>query len=167
LARRGKPVELAPRTITIHSLNVVSYAYPELQLDIRCGSGTYVRSLGRDIARVLGTEAVMSALERMEIGEFHVARAYTLDQLTPENVEQHLVAPLQALAGYPRVTLTADEIRRVFHGMTIACSDESLQGEIAAVDEQGTLVALLTPREPGWLRPVRTFAQGGESNLPG
>ena len=47
LARRGETVELQPRPVTIHSLDVVRYEYPELVLDIHCGSGTYVRALGR------------------------------------------------------------------------------------------------------------------------
>src|SRR5688572_14701988 len=55
LARHGEAVELAARAVEIHSLELVSYAYPELALLVRCGGGTYIRSLGRDIARALGT----------------------------------------------------------------------------------------------------------------
>ena len=51
------------------TLRVLRYDYPELELDIECGSGTYVRALGRDLAAALGTAAVMSALERTAIGE--------------------------------------------------------------------------------------------------
>jgi len=57
LARRGEQVEMTPRTVTIHSLDIVRYEYPELVLNIRCGSGTYVRALGRAVAKSLGTAA--------------------------------------------------------------------------------------------------------------
>src|SRR5436190_8799230 len=70
LARKGETPDLQPRPIEVYSVELVEYSYPQLVLDIRCGSGTYVRSLGRDIARALGTEAVMSALVRTEIGPF-------------------------------------------------------------------------------------------------
>ena len=61
LARRGEDVQLQPRLIEVYSLAVASYEYPELVLHIECGGGTYVRSLGRDLAEALATAAVMSA----------------------------------------------------------------------------------------------------------
>ena len=70
LARRGEDVQLAARPVVIYELRIVAYEYPELRLDIVCGSGTYVRSLGRNIARTVGTQAVMSALVRTAIGNF-------------------------------------------------------------------------------------------------
>ena len=54
----------------IYRIEVVAYQYPELVLDIECGGGTYVRSLGRDLAESLGTAAVMSALVRRPSGVF-------------------------------------------------------------------------------------------------
>ena len=59
-ARDGEQFLLEPRPIRIDQIVIVSYRYPELTLDIRCGSGTYVRSLGRDLAESIGTAAVMS-----------------------------------------------------------------------------------------------------------
>jgi tRNA pseudouridine55 synthase len=79
LARNGEQIQLEARPITIHGIDIVSYDYPELVLDIRCGSGTYIRSIGRDLAEQLGTAAVMSALERTEIGRFRATDAATLD----------------------------------------------------------------------------------------
>ena len=57
MARRGEVVELAARPVEIHAIEIVRYEYPELELLIRCGSGTYIRSLGRDIAEAFGTRA--------------------------------------------------------------------------------------------------------------
>src|SRR5262249_44412103 len=72
LARQGKAVSLAARPVVIHRLAIGRYAYPELEVEIECGSGTYVRALGRDIAASLGTAAVMATLERTAIGPFCV-----------------------------------------------------------------------------------------------
>ena len=106
LARRGQAVELKPRPITIHQLGIVRYAYPELTLAVECGSGTYVRSLGRDIAAALGTAAVMSALERTAIGKFTVAQACPLEQLTAETLESWLLPPIRAVDHLPSVVLS-------------------------------------------------------------
>ena len=64
LARQGRQPEWLPRPVVIHSIEVAAYQYPELILDVACGGGTYIRSLGRDLAESLGTAAVMSALVR-------------------------------------------------------------------------------------------------------
>ena len=64
LARAGQPPQLAPRPVEIFAAEIKSYQYPELVMEVECGSGTYIRSLGRDLAESLGTAAVMSALVR-------------------------------------------------------------------------------------------------------
>ena len=74
LARAGKDVVLESRKIEIYDLNVTNFDYPDFELDIKCGSGTYVRSLGRDIAESLGSHAVMTDLARAGIGEFKTIR---------------------------------------------------------------------------------------------
>ena len=81
LARAGQMVEHQPRRVTIHGIEVVDYAYPDLVLDIHCGSGTYVRSLGRDLAESLGTSAVMSGLVRTAIGDFTLDTAWGCEDL--------------------------------------------------------------------------------------
>ena len=68
---------------------MLRYEYPELDFDIECGSGTYIRALGRDIGAALGTAAVMSALERTAIGPFCVADALDPDKLSADNLAEH------------------------------------------------------------------------------
>jgi tRNA pseudouridine55 synthase len=155
LARKGMPVELQPREVSIYQLDVVDYDYPQLTLRVRCGSGTYVRSLGRDLAESLGTGAVMSSLVRTAIGSFRVEDAIEPDGLNHENLAQLLVPPLAAVEGLPRVDLSPSEVVAVRQGKTIL-RDVPLTGlpdEWAAVDPQGRLVALLARREPAALGP--------------
>lgn len=78
LVRKGHEVNLAPRPVMIYELELVEYCYPFLKLKIVCGSGTYVRSLGRDIAKKLGTAAVMTALTRTAVGVFRLEDALAI-----------------------------------------------------------------------------------------
>jgi tRNA pseudouridine55 synthase len=75
LARAGKPVVIEPRKVTINSLELVDYTYPEARLIADVSSGTYIRSLVEDIGRVLGTGAYTTALRRTWVGKFHVKAA--------------------------------------------------------------------------------------------
>lgn len=162
LARAGKPVELAPRPVTVHSIQVLRYEYPELELDIECGSGTYVRSLGRDLAQSLGSDAVTASLTRTAIGCFRLEDAVTCDDLTLETLPGHLQPLLEALGEMPRIELDADQIQHVANGRAIALALPPGAAEVAAIDCHGQLAAILTPRDEGQAAPTRTFVIPGE-----
>ena len=119
LARRGCEVSLAPRTVEIHRITVASYDYPAVVLDIDCGSGTYVRALGRDLALSLGTAAVMSALERTAIGRFRVEDACDPTQLTAETLPRQLLSARLAIPEMPTVELNDGEIERAINGIVV------------------------------------------------
>lgn len=78
LARDGKEVEIPTRTITIHSLELVDYTYPELKVRTHVSSGTYIRSLGVDIGQALGTGAYCTQLRRISIADWQVNDAMSL-----------------------------------------------------------------------------------------
>jgi tRNA pseudouridine55 synthase len=157
LARRGQTVELAPRPVTIHELAIVEYEYPRLVLDVRCGSGTYIRSLGRDIAAAVGTAAVMSALVRTAIGPFTLASAIKVNELSAATLAQGLLPPALALADMPKRTLDAAELVEIAAGRTIAAQAGFQAEEIAALDAAGNLRAILIPRGDNKLGPNRVF----------
>lgn len=81
LARAGKLDRLEPRPVLIHELKIVSYAWPRLVLDIRCGKGTYIRSLARDLGRSLGVGGMLTGLRRTAVGRFDVADAMEMGSL--------------------------------------------------------------------------------------
>lgn len=78
LARDGKEVEIPLRPVTVHSLEIIHYSYPDLQVRTHVSSGTYIRSLGVDIGRALGVGAYCTQLRRTSIAEWQVADAQTL-----------------------------------------------------------------------------------------
>ena len=164
LAREGKTVELAERPVEIYELRITGYCYPELKLTIRCGSGTYVRSIGRDLAESLGTGAVMSALTRVAIGKFTVDQAMHVDQLDQAAIEANLIPALAAVSHLPQLLLNDAQEIELQHGRRIAASDFGLSppppGAVyAAVGATGQLLALLGERKPGLLGPLNNFSQ--------
>jgi tRNA pseudouridine55 synthase len=158
LARKGVNLDLAARTVTIHQLDVLRYEYPELDLDIECGSGTYIRALGRDLGNALGTAAVMSALERTAIGPFCAEDALDLDKFSTENLDWHIRSALIAVEDLPRVTLTDAELIEIRYGRWIVMPRMAeSETEWAAVDAADRLVAILHQKHQGQLWPVHNF----------
>lgn len=156
LARQGKAVEITPRPVTIHSLEITRYDYPELELSIRCGSGTYVRSLGHDLAAASGTDAVMAALTRTAIGAFTLEEALPPERLTAENLAEQLLPASRAVAHLPQVVLSEAEVEDIRHGKRIDRGTRADDCEIAAIQATGELVALLESRGR-WLAPKTVF----------
>jgi len=85
LARQGKDVEIPARTVTIYSIDLVDYAYPELKIRTYVSSGTYIRTLAQDIGEALGTGAYCCQLRRVSIVDWHVDNARTLSDFGIES----------------------------------------------------------------------------------
>lgn len=131
-ARRGEAVELAARPVRIDAIEVTSYAYPQFELNVVCGKGTYIRSLGRDLGEKLGSGAVMSQLRRIRVGAFAIEDAVTIERLRAEGVESHLRPLLSALPDdLPRLELESEGLRRLLQGQTVSTAAEA--GEIAVL----------------------------------
>jgi len=81
LARRGEKVELKPRKIKIYDIKILDYKWPLLKLKIKCSSGTYIRSLARDIGRTLNTGAYLEKLVRTKIGKYASKNAANIDDI--------------------------------------------------------------------------------------
>jgi tRNA pseudouridine55 synthase len=156
MARAGEQVNLAARQVSIHDLSIVRYEYPELELHVVCGSGTYIRSLGRDIARAVNTEAVMSALTRTAIGHLDLDSAAELDQIEQSGVEPYLLPAVHAVQGMPQVMLTTDQEATIRRGMSIVLPGRH-EAELAAIRGDGELAALLAQRGPLQYGPKRNF----------
>lgn len=159
LARQGQEVRLPSRPVVVHRLEVVRYEYPELVLDVTCGSGTYLRSLGRDIGEALGSAAVMAALRRTAVGPFTVERACGMDELTSETIATRLLPPALAVEHLPRLILAVDEIEALAAGRTIAHTLPAGATFAAAVDTAGQLVAIVAAGAEGIVKPYRNFSR--------
>ncbi|MFW6171924.1 MAG: tRNA pseudouridine(55) synthase TruB [Planctomycetota bacterium] len=162
-ARRGEPVSLEPRPVHIDRLELVDYQYPELVLNITCGSGTYVRSLGRDIAESLGSAAVMSSLRRTAIGPCSADQAIELDELSLQTIRNKMLPAAFAVEHLPRIEVSIEEALRLGNGQFIEGTLPADRELAAAVDSAGDLVALVTPVAQGKLKPHRFFPRSTSS----
>ncbi len=83
-ARQGIEIERQPTTITIHSIELLRYEFPILELNIHCSSGTYIRSLAHDVGQNLGVGAYLESLTRTHIGSFQLQYATEIQSLQEE-----------------------------------------------------------------------------------
>ena len=157
LARQGKMVELSPREVMIHQIELDDYQFPFLRLQICCGSGTYIRSLGRDIAQALGSSAVMCQLVRTSIGEFAVETACTLEDLQEQGVAGHLLSARRLVNDLPAVTVDSEQRVFLANGRAIDFPQEQIAEEIVLVDGEGKLLGIAVADGPGKIRPVKSF----------
>ncbi len=82
LARTGRKVVLAKRRVFVHSFRILEVALPHVTMEIRCSSGTYIRSLAFDLGRAIGTGAHLSSLRRLSVGAFHIRDAVSCDEIS-------------------------------------------------------------------------------------
>jgi len=147
MARQGEEVELAPRKITVYHLEVLEWAPPEVVIDVHCSSGTYVRSLANDLGKALGCGAYLVGLRRTKSGRFSMRDAVPLRKLQEAfqagNWYQYLIPAAEALADWPAVELSPDEVEAVRHGHRVKAAPNAQQGMVRGVSTQGELVALM------------------------
>ncbi|MEI2690574.1 MAG: tRNA pseudouridine(55) synthase TruB [Anaerolineae bacterium] len=130
-ARAGEVLEIAPRPATVYELTLLQAEGPILHLRVRCGAGTYVRSIAHDLGQALGCGAHLSALRRTAVGAFTVENALTLEQLAGEGALAAALQPADAaVAHLPRVDVNAAEATRLLHGQVLAASTPD-QAEVA------------------------------------
>jgi len=162
LARAGEEVEIEPRRVRIERLTLTSCPDRDhASFEVACSKGTYVRSLGHDIALALGTQGHLSALRRIGSGGIDIAQAVSPDQLEAASPEElgSLLHPLDVvIAHLPRIELNAAQAARVTHGNSVTL----LPGQCRAPEEEVLLASNAAPLAIARLagneaQPVRVF----------
>jgi tRNA pseudouridine55 synthase len=163
LSRRGLTVEREARPVTIHALTVLSVdeAGTAIEFEVHCSKGTYIRTLGEDLARALGTVGHLQALRRTEVAPFLAARLYTREELEEYGRAGTIVdclLPLDAaLPDWPRVDIDGDRARAIRHGRAIDVAGAA-PGSRTRVYHAGRLLALGLVSLPGTrMTPLRVF----------
>jgi tRNA pseudouridine55 synthase len=158
-ARAGIEVERAPRTVTIHALELLAIEPGSLRVRVECSKGTYVRTLAIDLGRMLGCGAHLAALRRTRIGPFSVDAAVTLATLeaSPAEGRDGLLAPADVLVSHlPPITLDSAQAGLLLHGRGIPASF----GPAGAVRVycEGRFLGLAERAADGILAPKRLVA---------
>jgi len=130
-ARRGERVELESRRVTVHELALAALELPLLGVRVRCSSGTYVRSLARDVGEALGVGAHLTDLRRTAIGGFDVERALPPEALGDRaRVAASAISPLASLAHLPSLQVGEEAARRLGQGQAVALADAEAGGTL-------------------------------------
>jgi tRNA pseudouridine55 synthase len=162
LARRGETVEREPRTIVIHRIARVRLERDELEFDVYCSKGTYIRTLAADIAARLGTIGYVRGLRRLSLDPFDELPMYTLEQLTelaPAARDALLLQADRAFLDLPQVELTDDAVAGLLQGRTVAARQRAAPGELRAYDDRGRFLGMVQGAPDGRVRPVRLFVE--------
>lgn len=169
-ARRGESVEVEPRPVEVHDFRLLSAAdlldggAPMLRLHVECGSGTYVRSLVRDLGELLGCGAHVAELRRLWVDPFREPRMWTLEALQAllerggERTLEACLLPIEAgMTAWPEVRVSAAQAQRLGQGQTLA-GEFRPAGEVAILDASGRPIGLGAVDAAGRLRPQRLFS---------
>jgi tRNA pseudouridine55 synthase len=160
-------VFLEPRRVRVDAIDLLAYEYPRLELEVRCGKGTYIRSLARDLGEKLGCGALVETLRRTRIGPFDAAQALSLD--ADIATVRSAVLPLStAVVELPQVTLGRDEVQRLRQGQEVSISGSSLLADLsmeaAVFDQAAALVAVaIVDHGNQVLRPAKVLPPASQS----
>jgi tRNA pseudouridine55 synthase len=163
-ARAGEEVPRAARRVRVDALDLLEFTpgpRATARIAVRCGKGTYVRTLAADLGAAVGIPAHLAALRRTVAGPFSIAQAIPLEEVEGSAagaLRARLVSPEDALAFMPAVRLTDMQARAVGHGRALEIPASAPL--VRALSPDGHLVALLEPSGAG-ARPVRVFADPG------
>ena len=156
LAREGKEVDRPAREVRIDQLGLIAARREEWDLEVCCGKGTYVRTLGHDIGRALGCGAYVSQLRRTGLGTFDESQAVSLEKVEADSEEARLTRLLPAdavLPEWPVHACTASEAEALRHGKQI--SHEGPAGFWKLEDAQGRFFGVAEWLDTGRLQPRR------------
>ena len=161
-ARAGDPIDLPPRSVTVEGIDLLELSegdgWLDVRIDLRCGPGTYVRSIARDLGERLGTAGHLHALRRTEAAGLSVDDAVSPDDLEALATEGRLVEalrPVGELLPLPVVSLGTDAAWRFVHGSSQAVADGS-PGKVKVFDEAGRLIGVGS-LAGGELRPQKVL----------
>jgi tRNA pseudouridine55 synthase len=156
LARQGKEVNLPPRPVEVHGITLLEYAFPRLDVEVRCGKGTYIRSLARDLGESLECGAYLEELRRLSVGHFEARDALPLNA-DRETARNRVLPLVEAVRDLRRLELTPDQRVRLQAGLGVAVAHALEEGEeIAVVSAGGALLAVGVVME-GLLLPRKVF----------
>lgn len=173
-ARAGESIEVAPRAVVIHALEMTHFGGPEdVRLHVHCSKGTYVRALARDLGRVLGVGGHVTALRRTRSGPFSLLQARPLSEIleslvrssggsdgSPGSSELLLVSLPAALRDLPQHGVDEATARDLRAGKRVgweAATGGSTDPRVCLLDPAGDLIAVAEPRPDGLVKTLRVF----------
>ena len=178
LARRGEKPPLKPVAVHTQRIEITGFALPEVEVEIDCSSGFYLRSFARDLGRKLGCDAHLASLVRTRIGEIALERAVSLGELArsgeADNLKDRLIRLEEALSFLPAVRLSLSGVEKVYFGRQLELGTPDIagidpaasalcQGLVQMQDKDGGFLGVALAerigRQAGNLRPKRLLME--------
>lgn len=145
LARKGEKVTPGHKIVQVDEINIIDFDWPEVSIDIRCQSGTYVRSIAHELGLKIGCGGHLKSLRRLEVGPFQVSAAVTLDEITKMKLISEAIRPLKnALPSSPAIEIKPQYYGAVLNGRPFCkkyINDSDYRGE------GGVLSLLMGPED--------------------
>ena len=173
LARAGIEVERKARTVEIHNITIIEFAPPRLVLEVKCGRGTYMRSLAHDVGEALGCGGHVADLVRLLCGGFPVVESVTLEQLEaagggPEGWRKHVFPVDWVLRELKSITLNEQAEEHLRHGQAVTLGHPELEAgyleQYRAYNSEGIFLALVRfDRSSNSWQPEKVFQRDSPS----
>lgn len=162
LAREGVEVEREPRRVTIHEIRLLNCELPELELEVHCSKGTYIRTLAEDIGAALGCGAHVVGLRRTRVGPFSGERMVDLETLRAlaeqgdrEALDALLLPVDAALVGWPEVHLNSDSTFYLCQGQPVIVPKAPSEGRVRIYDDKDNFIGVGEILDDGRVAPKR------------
>ena len=161
-ARRGEAVERKPSVVTIHAIRLLGIDLPDVEFEVECGAGTYIRAIARDAGEALGVGGHLRTLRRTRVGPHTVERAVPLDLLDDEaRVQAAILTPLDAMAHLPRALVDEAGIAALRHGRAVPSPADVPEGRPVALASEGGALLAIGERSGDLLQPRKVFVGAG------
>ncbi len=137
LARAGEEFELDARTVQVDEFELLSWEAPVATFRVRCGPGTYIRSLVRDLGEALGSAAHALSIRRLRVGPFGIEEAVRLEELSVDSFWDRIVSPLEMVKSLGTLEVRDEELEDIRHGRPLYRQGTWTKGEPVALHEPG------------------------------
>ncbi|WP_457627692.1 tRNA pseudouridine(55) synthase TruB [Persephonella sp.] len=159
LAKKGITPQLKPKLVTIYSIQILEINLPEFTIKVHCSSGTYIRSLIKEIGDEAGCGAYTKSLRRTRVGRFSVEDATPLEKLLAmklSEIEKLVISVHEGLYFFPKITLDEGFDRRFLHGQRFRVPFD-IQGNVRVFSKDGRFLGVGFVKEDRILQPVKVF----------
>lgn len=129
-ARAGIEIPIKTREIEIFSINLVNFTNHQITFQVSCSKGTYIRTLGEDIAKKIGTKGYLTNLERITVGKIKKIDSFSIEQIEELSIEKRkkLLKPIYQLLELPKIELNNNDTKKILNGQNLDIAIEA--GEI-------------------------------------
>ncbi|MAM96791.1 MAG: hypothetical protein CMQ66_03160, partial [Gammaproteobacteria bacterium] len=160
LARKGKETKKIEQEINIYEIELLDYDFPKFKIRVLCSKGTYVRTLGVDIAKSLNTYAAMSELNRTKFGNLSLKDSVTLSKL--KNLDNHKKMQYvkrieEILINVPKVKIKSSEVKKFQNGSQVESQNIKKIGKYLVFHEDNFL-GLGEIDETYWIKPLKVLS---------